>query len=675
MMARGRGRLLRQLATATAALAPVLAISAFSAAQEGGPVVVGAQRKVAPYGLAIPTGSLDFIAQYARDRNDSETGGGETKSTDLIFQESITLETTGYVVHPNFLDLLLRGQFGLTQEDFDSNEEDQQINSTFFLWDVQANFLREQTNSLQLYTSRTENLVDRAFGSSLRDTYTTYGAFLQSRNKSVPSTFRLYRTEQEQQDLGDDGIDFELNDNVFEWHSEANPTPHQFLTWDYRINQSEQTTTGSDTVDTTGQSASLGHTWSFGPFYRHTLSSTITYSDTTGPFGTERIRWDEDLRLHHSNTFETEYEYILDRQDTGDFDQTLQRATAEFRHWLYDSLVTHGEAGYQSIDLSDGGSTEDWFVNLDWNYNKKVPYGLLLGTMNAGYDYRVTESGSEAVPVIDRPITFSNQQPVIVRGQTIIPESVVISDPQGRFYIPGIDYTVETRPDGIEINRVIGGAIPENSPQLLDYTIGPLPDNELTSFLFSLGFRYDIQRGPLKGLSPYVRYSMLEQNASGGEDVIKPDSVRDYIIGTEYRFWDATLMAEYEIYDSLLVPFDALRLGARVDHRYSSQTLFSANATYVMLDYTDRDQQNNTLTVTGTVTHYLTRSLLVSATAGYVNIDDSEAGLTTGFQQSVEMRWYHRQFELYMRARNSNLDSDRESRSFQLYELGLKRSF
>ena len=65
----------------------------------------------------------------------------------------------------------------------------------------------------------------------------------------------------------------------------------------------------------------------------------------------------------------------------------------------------------------------------------------------------------------------------------------------------------------------------------------------------------------------------------------------------------------------------------------------------------------------------------MTATAGYVHVDDTIGGKTEGFQESLEIRWRHRQFEIYGRVRNSNLDSDSQENNFLLLESGISREF
>ena len=45
------------------------------------------------------------------------------------------------------------------------------------------------------------------------------------------------------------------------------------------------------------------------------------------------------------------------------------------------------------------------------------------------------------------------------------------------------------------------------------------------------------------------------------------------------------------------------------------------------------------------------------------------------FQELIEIRWKRRQFEAFIRARNSNLDGDVTSSEFQFVQIGISREF
>ena len=120
-------------------IALTLTCSGTARAQEE-PVVIGSQKKLPTFGLAPVHGSLNFFTQYSRD-DLKPKDGDESKTTELRFEESLTLQTNAYLIHPNFLNLNLAGQFGLTQDRFDDNGRDENTNSQLYLWNVEAQFL------------------------------------------------------------------------------------------------------------------------------------------------------------------------------------------------------------------------------------------------------------------------------------------------------------------------------------------------------------------------------------------------------------------------------------------------------------------------------------------------------------------------------------------------------
>src|SRR4029450_12991868 len=122
-----------------------------------------ARRKLPTFGIEPPHGSLNFYGSYSQDHINPSVGP-DIKTTQWHFEESLTLQTQAYVVHPNFLNIDLMGQFGLTQDRFSStNEPDDNSNGILYLWNINAAFFRENPTNFSLYTNRTENIVDRAF--------------------------------------------------------------------------------------------------------------------------------------------------------------------------------------------------------------------------------------------------------------------------------------------------------------------------------------------------------------------------------------------------------------------------------------------------------------------------------------------------------------------------------
>ena len=56
---------------------------------------------------------LDFVARHRERDQESKVTGSTTESEETIFEESLSLETDGFVLHPNLFEFGLGAVFGL----------------------------------------------------------------------------------------------------------------------------------------------------------------------------------------------------------------------------------------------------------------------------------------------------------------------------------------------------------------------------------------------------------------------------------------------------------------------------------------------------------------------------------------------------------------------------------
>ncbi len=656
------------------AAACVLLASRLAMAQSDETPVYGARQRPPVVDFERITGDFSLTVRASKEEQTPKTGD-KTKTNELIFEEALTLRTNGYVVTPRFAVINLSGRFGLNQDYLDQTDRTESTNSTIYEWDTSATFLQDSSKPLTLYSSQSRSLVDRSFGSTLEDTTTTYGALWQLRSPTLPTELRVYRETQTQSALNSSEPDFNIERNAFDWHTEYKISERQHADWNYHLESTDQNSSSGVSETSTSQSASLTHSYVFADKLGSSLDSGVSWSHVTGLFPIETERWSERLRLRHTRKFETNYEYSIDRQDYNTNSQIRQRGVVGFRHQLYESLTTIGRTGWQQIDLSDDSQTTNWFDTLDFNYNKKIPYGLMLDTLSLSYDRQNNTARQATTQVQNQPLIFTSYAPVIIQQRNIVPSSVVIRDATGQLYLPGDGYTVIAVPNGVQIQPEPGGPLPLNEPLFLFYDIGPAPANIITSRGLSISIRYEIQRGWLKGVSPYARYGMIDQDVEGGMDQVKPNSSRSYIYGVDYRVRDFRFKAEREIVESDLFPYDTTRYEARYDHRATVSTTISLSAIYSDTHYTEQNTEIQTLLVNGGLAHQISRNLTFNASAAWVNIDDNTSGMTNGWEEELRITWQHRQTEIYGRVRNATLDTDNDTRSFQFLEVGIRREF
>ncbi len=638
--------------------------------------VYGVRQELPKFSIDTPHGYLDLNGTWTSDQTSGKDS--RTHSTDLLLEEQVHLETTGYIMHPNLVELNLQGTLGLTQDSFSGTDGSQDSNNTLYEWNATARILRNQYAPLTLYTSRSQSFVNQSFGPTLQSTATLYGADWAIRSKTAPTEFRIFHSDESQSGIGTGQQDYSITREGFEWHTQARLTENQVLNWNYRIETSDQNGSNGISESVNSQSASLNHSLLFGPTRNYTLASSASYSDTTGVFPLKNMRWDEDLRLQHSQNFETEYQYTAEQQTFQDLESTRQRATAGFRHKLYKSLTTIGRVGVQQVDQTDDSTTKDYFADLDFLYTKKVPYGQLDADLRLNFDRQDNGERLRSIPVVDQSLSFIDFTPRTITEPSIVSSSVLLRNAvTGEFFLPGNGYTVLPVPNGIQITPLPGAPIGVGigQPLLLSYDLAAMSANEVTTQHLSTGLRYNIQQGWLKGLSPYGRFSMTDQSVTGGAGVIQPDSTRDYVVGADYRIGDLFFRAEQEKFDSQVLPYDATRLSAQWNHRLNPSSTITLNGTYTSVDYSLQDNQFTTESLTGAFTERLTQSLSVTASVSWVNLEDNHGNSTRGLEEAIEGTWWYRQIQVYGRVRNASLNTNEEDRMFQFLQFGIRREF
>lgn len=642
--------------------------------QEG--PVFGAIRRVPPFSLEPVHGYLEGTWRQTNS-SASAANGQDTSTRDTLYRETLSLNTHGHIVHPNLISFDLGGSIGFQQDSFQSGGATDETHGTLYSWDVTAHIVQNSNSPLTLYTNQSISMVDRSFGPTLNDTQTNYGAELTLQSVDVPTTLRLSHNEDVQTSLN--GVeDYSLSEDAFDWNSVWRPTFNQTFTWNYHYRTSEQSVQSATPTSQQDQNATLIHTISFGRDYQSSLDSSLDYSQQSGQFDSESIRWDEFLRLWHTRSFQTDYSYSLSQQSFDTVDQTTQRATAGFHHQLFDSLSTNGRVGVNQLDLSaqgDNSTSTEKFANLNFTYRKRVPYGRFYGGLGFGYSIQENDAQSVAAPVRNQPAVISDFTPTIIRQNGFIPGSLIVTDSSGRIFVEDLDYRVTTLPDAFQIQGVPGGAIADGQTVLLNYDLSPQAAATSTTDSFSLHGRYQIERGMLSGVGFYARYYMQDQSIESSSATIRPNSVNDLIYGVDYRVRDLLLSAEHEIYDSTVSPFETTRLKAHLTRRLSYQTTLSAVAEYQMTEYPDSGDQTDYLLVSGNVEYYFTRELSLSASAAWVDQRSELSGPSRGTQEALELRWRHRQVSAFARVRNVDLTTEDQDTSFQFFQVGLRRDF
>ena len=635
-----------------------------------GPIIID-QPRGSGEGVHFDPGlfTLTLIGVYQHDKI---SAGGATSNTDQwIFSQQLGYETHGYILDPNFIDMDIKFAGGIEEDYVTTNGQSSSGVNPVDSWDLRATYLRNGEWPLTLYSTRQEGWIFRDFGSAIRTNTTVTGAALDHSEGPLTTHLDISRTTSNQTG-NQDFDDLSYTQDRLSWFSVYRPSSNQTLTWTYNYADTRESGAVDNTYTT--HDATLAHEAMFGENRQSSLTSTLNYSNYSGTSDVQRFRWDEHLALKHSDSFRTRYHTTADRTEIGASERTSYRGAAGFTHQFYKSLTTNGNIGASKSEDSQGGGSTERFADLSWAYRKAIPYGELSADLGFAWAHGENDASGD-ITTVNQFAVFSGAPPIVIIGANIDPNSIILRDPSGLLYRPGIDYTTRAFADRIEISRIIGGGIGDGQTVLIDYTRGAQDATTTdTNGLFT-GIRYDFQKGPLSGLAFYARYAKQDQSISSeNPDAFTPNSYTDILYGTEYRFRGLTVGAEKQWHDSTIFPYDATRYWGRylVSER---DTTWSLNAAYTTIRYPDENNVDDLYTLSARVEQRFNTHLTGDATVMWRDERNRLFGKSTGFEEQLGLRWRYREVTAYLQLRAAQLETQDQERRFEFVRVGVERKF
>ncbi|UCF34238.1 MAG: hypothetical protein JSV78_02830, partial [Phycisphaerales bacterium] len=492
--------------------------------------------------------------------------------------------------HPNLLDFSLGTLLGLTQqefeEDFSGRKRSSRDEGPIVEFDFTGRFLQRKEYPGTVTASRRQALEPRPFQSSLETTTTNYGVLWQYISSTNPTSFQFNHTDTLLDPLDDLEEDGRQKSTLYRFETAHRFNDHNILSLIYMHDTNEER---PFELDYDSDEVTLSHRLDFGDNYRHRLDSEVNYFDQRGTFDIERQRWRETLRLNHTESLRSWYQFeLLDRTQGSlsgvppiEEDSVFLSGTVE--HKLYESLVSQFTAFYQDQDFEGGPEIDRYGLIASFDYRKKNPWGVLLANYAYRYQNEDRSGGLRLIEVVDERRTFQDPEPIVLANENIEPSSIFITaENRVTVYLQGRDYRVDAFSDRVEIRRVPTGRIPDGTTVLIDYVFQSGGDFELTTTTHNFGIRQNFDFG----LTPYYRLRYQDQDLSPASVTgVTPNDITANIFGLEFELDPWRFVAEYEDHESTINPFEALRLTADFTRRFDFGATTSLKARWSDVSY------------------------------------------------------------------------------------------
>ncbi len=628
------------------------------------------------------TGDVELVVEQQNSEQKGSGGGRESKVS--IFEERLTLRTTGDIYHSNMLFFDIGLALALTQQDLSADEESQTADDSLIGYDIYVGLLSEKPYPMSFSTTKSETLISRQFLGPLKTEDKSSGFTLSLRSEEWPMRFQYSIIESEQDSFSSGGNSsdfFARREERFGYSLTHDFSELSRLTFDFEQNKILYTTTGSRTETKTDNYRVL-HDLIFGDGEQHRLGSSLSFSDRSGGSIAETTYWNERLNLEHTEDFSTNYQLGFIDSKRPEVRTRTTRGSAGFRHQLYDSLITRGNVFIINSDSGNRGQTDRRGGGVSFNYRKRNPWGLLISSYSASIIKVEQRSTASEGIVIEEPHTVPDiLAPRVELDRTsIISATIVVKHINGILeYQEGDDYEI-IQSGGKTVLRLFippigGGAVPNfvaNADFLVDYdyVIEPEQKEEILRQNFSIRQQFD------NGLSLYYLQYREDQDISGNVADVVPDESRSDTYGVDYAIGKFDLSAVYNKVWSTSIPSTSKSVRGSYSWAMGDNISGVIQASSLWADFEETIPRDLTVHKIGAkIFGGLTDRHTVSAGIDYFDEKDNVFGPTEGLQFDINLEYNYRQLSVTSGIEFDFLKREDEEDKGVFWYLRLKRFF
>jgi len=391
-----------------------------------------------------------------------------------------------------------------------------------------------------------------------------------------------------------------------------------------------------------------------------TLSSNINYSLISGNISQNSIGFSEFFRMSFLKDFAFNTNYTHANETRNGLQRTVKSSRSTLSHQLYESLNT------SIIYNTNSNNTTNLFSNnltskrLAIRYTKKIP--LIKGRISINYNLtdREQESNNISSNVLyyDEIHTLEDGSITLLDNYGVITASIIVTDvSKTNIYEENLDYILFKRDNTVEIQRIIGGKILNNTPISVDYET-----TENNSFKFnSLEKSFDTNLSLFRNLIN-LKYSVASRKLKSLEGVVLSGAIQDfdrykYEIFVRYKI--ATLGASYEELQSTINPIELYSANLRIGGNINRKLNMDVNVRYNDYPLYFKEGQNNThMIANANINYSLSRRTKIRINGNYTkqvgsiqnfNLITGQGEIKTSMNQlalSLGVNYYKRSYSV-----------------------------
>ena len=462
------------------------------------------------------------------------------------YRQSLELDFSGSVYHPNFLSYALASRLGVSEwEDGAAGQPPTYglIADVHFL----ASFLQEKPFPFRFHLDRLDDLQEYSLFERARVAETALGGTAHWNNRWAPLLLSVEQSWKEEQQSARTLLQDEL---VVRAGLES--VGRNVLTRaDYTFMDFDRRTVGLSAQPGRSHEARLANSFAFGGARRHGLSSSLRFLNLTGTLQQNTLDLTELLRLEMPWGLSAQASYSLRGSWDSHAEAVANQGRLQASHQLYESLTS-------TLGLDGSFTTASSFrqgtvgPDLQLQYTKKIRPGTLKLDYRLDTRYEDRQVSVQTASITDERHTLQDGVVTLLDLSNVIPSTISVTDVSETIvYAEDLDYSITVIGDRVQLRRLL---LPNNTEVLVDYSA--TNDPSFQSFLLAqaAGARVELFE---QRLSLYYRYrgSRYPQATPG----FSLEVADEHLVGVGFNLPPVVASAEYQHHGSSTLAHDALR--------------------------------------------------------------------------------------------------------------------
>ena len=612
--------------------------------------------------LTSLSGELNLNGSYW----DQETNRNNSieRHENTLLSAGLFLKSNSYFWHPNFLSLDLNAGYSPeTGQRLSLVAPDRNEVNTLKKLHVNASFFKHNTFNFNIYTNFNEGYNNRENLTNFRSIFENFGGTLNYSNKLLPVSFSYNNSRAEQKEI-DTERSYITEQNNFEARASKSfgkNDKHEFIfshneySHEDTFITSPQTQNNSNILKNDIKTWSLNNSVFFDPERKYSLNSRISDIRQEGNIQYDRFQVFENifLKLPKRFNFYGNYNYFDIQRVIQDSKQ--HTAVGTLSHQLYESLSTSAFYEYNTITSTQFDESIKR-TGFDVKYTKKIP---LNGRLSLSYRIKadIQDRESEAISLFieNEAQTISDGEIILLNRQNVNGSTVIVRDITGTIiYQLNFDYILIERNELLEIQRVPGGLIANDSPVLIDYmAIQP------NSYQFEAISNYFGSSISLLNNGVEFYFNISNQNYIDPDniDLLTLNYFDKNVYGSRFKFYFINGGIEHDNYRSTIIPYRSTRYYLSIQGDLKQKLFYSINGD--LRDYhmiIEEGRKQKFYNVSGNVYYNFSPKTKLKLEAAYrkqegeaIDLDliTSRLELTTSYRQlyvTAGLELYNRDF-------------------------------